>query len=48
LLNTRLKEIHERDYPFATVECGPMSKLIVAKHGFKQLTTVWDYEWEEK
>jgi GNAT superfamily N-acetyltransferase len=45
LLNTRLQEIHERGYPFAVVETGPMSKPIVSKHGFQHLTTVWDYEW---
>jgi hypothetical protein len=45
LLATRLKEIRERDYPFAAVEAGAMSRPIVAKHGFQHLTTVWDYEW---
>lgn len=45
LLRARLREIHERGYPFAVVEAGPMSKPIVAKHGFQHLTTVWDYEW---
>jgi hypothetical protein len=45
LLATRLKEIRERDYPFAAVEAGTMSRSIVAKHGFQHLTTVWDYEW---
>ena len=29
---------------FAVVETGPMSRPIVAKHGFQQLTTVYDYE----
>lgn len=46
LLATRLKEIRERGYPFAAVEAGPMSRPIVAKHGFQHLTTVWDYEWK--
>lgn len=45
LLNTRVQEIRERGYPFAIVETGPMSRPIVAKHGFQHLTTVWDYEW---
>lgn len=45
LLKTRLREIRARGCPFAVVEAGPMSKPIVAKHGFQQLTTVWDYEW---
>jgi len=46
LLLTRLKEIRERGYRFAVVETGPMSRPIVEKYGFKQLTTVWDYEWQ--
>jgi GNAT superfamily N-acetyltransferase len=46
LLATRLKEIRERGYGFAVVEAGAMSKPIVAKHGFQQLTTVYDYEWK--
>jgi hypothetical protein len=46
LLATRLKEIRERDYRYAVVEAGAMSKPIVAKHGFQHLTTVHDYEWK--
>ena len=46
LLHLRIKEIRERGYPFAVVEAGPMSKPIVAKHGFQHLTTVYDYEWQ--
>jgi len=48
LLATRLKEIYSRDYPFAVVEAGAISKPIVAKHGFKYLTTVWDYAWQRE
>ena len=46
LLTTRLQEIRARNYPFAVVEAGPMSKPIVARHGFQHLTTVHDYEWK--
>jgi GNAT superfamily N-acetyltransferase len=46
LLGMRLREIRERGYSFAVVETGPMSKPIVERHGFQQLTTVWDYEWQ--
>ena len=46
LLSVRLKEIRERGVQFAVVETGDMSKPIVAKHGFKHLTTVYDYEWK--
>lgn len=47
LLATRLKEIRERGYRFAVVEAGAMSKPIVARHGFQQLTTVYDFEWKK-
>ena len=46
LLSVRLKEIRERGYPYAIVEAGPMSKPIVAKHGFQYLTTAYDYVWK--
>ena len=46
LLAVRLKEIRERGYSFAVVETGAMSKPIVERYGFQQLTTVWDYEWQ--
>jgi len=46
LLAVRLQEIRQRGYPFAAVETGAMSKPIVAKHGFQQLTSVWDFEWK--
>jgi GNAT superfamily N-acetyltransferase len=47
LLATRLNEIRERGYRYAVVEAGTMSKPIMAKHGFQQLTTVYDYEWKK-
>jgi predicted acetyltransferase len=46
LLATRIQEIRERDYHFAVVETGVMSRPIVAKHGFQHLTTVHDFEWK--
>jgi GNAT superfamily N-acetyltransferase len=46
LLHVRLNEIRERGYSFAVIETGPMSKPIVEKYGFQQLTTVWDFEWQ--
>ncbi|HKY53036.1 MAG TPA: hypothetical protein VJM08_01970 [Anaerolineales bacterium] len=46
LLATRLREIRNRGYRYAVVEAGPMSKPIVEKHGFKQLTTVYDFKWK--
>jgi hypothetical protein len=47
LLATRVQEIRQRGYRFAVVEAGSMSKPIVAKHGFRHLTTVHDFEWKE-
>jgi GNAT superfamily N-acetyltransferase len=46
LLATRIQEIRERNYHYAVVETGAMSRPIVAKHGFQHLTTVYDYEWK--
>jgi len=46
LLSVRLQEIRERGYQYAVVETGPMSKPIVANHGFQHLTSVYDYEWK--
>lgn len=46
LLAARLQEIRARNYPFAVVEAGDMSRPIVAKHGFQHLTKVWDYQWQ--
>ena len=47
LLQARLEEICLREYPFAIVETGSMSRPIVQKHGFQHLTTVHDYEWSQ-
>ena len=46
VLSTRLREIRDRGYQYAVVEAGPMSKPIVSRHGFKHLTTVYDFEWK--
>jgi hypothetical protein len=46
LLATRLQEIRKRGYHYAVVETGAMSGPIVEKHGFKHLTTVYDFEWK--
>jgi len=46
LLSARVQEIRQRGYQFAVVETGAMSKPIVAKHGFRRLTTVYDFEWK--
>lgn len=46
LLAARLQEIRERNYHIAIVEAGSMSHPIVAKHGFRHLTMLYDYEWK--
>lgn len=48
LLSTRLEEIRKREYYIAVVEAGSMSKPIVAKRGFRHLTTLFDYEYIRK
>jgi hypothetical protein len=48
LLAVRLNEIRQRGYPYAVVETGPMSRPIVARRGFQQVSTVWDYEWQRE
>ncbi len=46
ILWKRLKEIRNRGARYAVVEAGDMSRPIVEKHGFRLLTTVWDYVWK--
>jgi hypothetical protein len=46
LLATRLQEIRSRGIQFAIVDAGSMSRPIVAKYGFRYLTTQYDYEWQ--
>ena len=48
LLAHRLHEIRVRGYAFAVVEAGEMSRPIVARYGFQQVSTVWDYEWQRQ
>jgi GNAT superfamily N-acetyltransferase len=45
LLATRVQEAVERGASFTTVDAGPMSKPIVARFGFKELTTACDYDY---
>lgn len=45
LLATRVQEARARGYRFLTIEAGPMSRPIVARHGFHCLTELFDYEW---
>ena len=45
LLAKRLQEIGDRGYRYAVVEADPMSRSLVANHGFQHLTTVHDFKW---
>lgn len=45
VLNARLKEAADRGYRFVTIDASPMSRPIVAKHGFRLLTMAWACKW---
>ena len=44
LLAIRAQEAVRRGARFLTVDAGPMSRPIVARHGFQQITTACDYD----
>lgn len=44
-LAARLKEASDRGYRFVTIDASPMSRPIVAKHGFQLLTRAWACKW---
>ncbi len=46
LLNARAREARQRGYRFLTLDAGAMSKPIVARRGFRQLTTVTTCTWK--
>jgi GNAT superfamily N-acetyltransferase len=48
LLAARLQEAVARGKRFATLDAGPMSRPIVARHGFIELTTATDCRWVEE
>jgi len=45
LLSVRAQEAAARGYRFLTIDTSPMSQPIVAKHGFRLLTTAWACKW---
>jgi GNAT superfamily N-acetyltransferase len=47
LLDARIQEAAGRDYRFLTIDASPMSRPIVAKYGFRLLTTAWACNWAE-
>ena len=44
----RVQEAIERGYRFLTIDTSPMSRPIVARHGFRLLTYARDCEWKGK
>ena len=44
LLATRVQAAQRRGYRYLVVDAGPMSRPIVARHGFEQLTTAQSFE----
>lgn len=46
LLAVRAQEARERGYSYLTLDAGSMSRPIVARRGFRQLTTVTSCDWK--
>lgn len=46
VLAVRVQEAIQRGYRFLTIDASPMSRPIVAKHGFQLLTLAYACEWE--
>ncbi|MBK9713093.1 MAG: GNAT family N-acetyltransferase [Kouleothrix sp.] len=46
VLARRAQEAIARGYRYLTIDAGPMSRPIVASHGFELLTTVRSFEWQ--
>ncbi len=47
LLAARVREAADRGYRFLTIDASPMSRPIVARHGFRLLTMAWACTWEK-
>jgi hypothetical protein len=47
VLATRVQEARQRGYRFLMIDASPMSRAIVANHGFQLLTEVRDFEWTQ-
>lgn len=46
LLAVRIQEALRRGAQFLTIDASPMSRPIVQRFGFRQITTACDYNWE--
>jgi GNAT superfamily N-acetyltransferase len=47
VLAARVQEAAVRGYRFLTIDASPMSRPIVARHGFRPLTTAWACRWRK-
>ncbi len=45
VLAARVQEAVARGYQFVTIDASPMSRPIVARHGFRLLTMAWACKW---
>jgi GNAT superfamily N-acetyltransferase len=48
VLAARVQEAAARGYQFVTIDASPMSRPIVARHGFQLLTMAWACKWRRK
>jgi hypothetical protein len=46
VLALRVQEAQRRGYSFLTVDTSPMSRPIVAQHGFRLMTHAQDFDWK--
>ncbi|MFN2190331.1 MAG: GNAT family N-acetyltransferase [Candidatus Promineifilaceae bacterium] len=46
VLAARVREAASRGYRYLTIDSSPMSRPIVARHGFQLLTTAWACKWK--
>jgi GNAT superfamily N-acetyltransferase len=48
VLAVRVREAAARGYQFVTIDASPMSRPIVARHGFQLLTMAWACKWRRE
>jgi GNAT superfamily N-acetyltransferase len=48
LLSARMRDAQDRGVRYLTVDAGPMSRPILERHGFRQLTVTRPFKWTPK
>jgi hypothetical protein len=48
VLAARVREARERGVPYVTIDAGPMSRPIAARHGFEVITYATACEWKQR